>query len=71
VCISPLQVVVDGMKVNPLDVTPIIPEPEIIAPIDAAGDEGAGHIDDVFTEENIQQPMTQGIDAGTAEQLAS
>jgi RND family efflux transporter MFP subunit len=71
VCVSPLQVVVDGMKVNPLDVTPIIPEPEITAPIDAAGDEGAGRIDDVSTEENILQPVTEDIDAGTAEKLAS
>ena len=36
VCISPLQVVVDGMKVKPLDVTPVMSESNSRLPIEAA-----------------------------------
>ncbi|MFQ3323497.1 MAG: RND family efflux transporter MFP subunit [Pseudomonadales bacterium] len=35
VCVSPLQVVVDGMQVKPIDVTPAKAEPEVVESIEA------------------------------------
>ncbi|MFT6310311.1 MAG: RND family efflux transporter MFP subunit [Porticoccus sp.] len=35
VCVSPLQVVVDGMQVKPIDVTPAKSEPEVVESIEA------------------------------------
>jgi RND family efflux transporter MFP subunit len=71
VCISPLQVVVDGMKVKPLDVTPIMPEPEIMAPIEAATEESTVEIEDISSDKVIEQPAAEESKADIAEKAVS
>lgn len=71
VCISPLQVVVDGMKVKPLDVTPIIPEPEIMVPVEAATEESAAEVENMSSDKVIDQPAAEASKADIAEKAAS
>ena len=71
VCISPLQVVVDGMKVKPLDVTPIIPEPEIMAPVEAATEESATEVENMSSDKVIEQPAAKESKADIAEKAVS
>ncbi len=71
VCISPLQVVVDGMKVKPLDVTPIIPEPEIMVPVEAATEESAAEVENMSSDKVIEQPAAEESKADIAEKAVS
>jgi RND family efflux transporter MFP subunit len=71
VCISPLQVVVDGMKVKPLDVTPIIPEPEIMVPVEAATEESAAEVENMSSDQVIEQPAAEESKADIAEKAVS
>lgn len=71
VCISPLQVVVDGMKVKPLDVTPIIPEPEIMVPVEAATEESAAEVENMSSDKVTEQPAAEESKADIAEKAVS
>jgi RND family efflux transporter MFP subunit len=71
VCISPLQVVVDGMKVKPLDVTPIIPDPEIMVPVEAATEESAAEVENMSSDQVIEQPAAEESKADIAEKAVS